>query len=438
MMKISILTMCPELFRYFDDSSIIARSVKAGRLEIEIIDFREYTEGSFRKIDDSPYGGGRGMVIRCQPVVDAIEDTRTSNSHVVLLSPKGQKYDQRMAREYASYEHLILICGHYEGFDARIFPYADEVISIGDYILSGGELAAQIITDSVTRLLDGSLKEGSADDESFENGLLEYPQYTRPADFRGDKVPDVLLSGDHEAIRAWREQQALALTKKYRPDLGLMNGEERQMVNIDIAGAEKYFKYLVEQIHTTVVATVDDEGLPVTAAIDMMDYDGNSLYFLTAKGNYDRLVKRQFLAFTAMKGEDTMSSVALSVRGKVRELDYEKIPELFSKNPYMHQIYPTEEAMKALTVFQIYEGTGEWFDLSRKPIERESFTFGGAEKKAEGFIITDGCIGCGDCVAVCPQGCIDQSAIPYVIEQEHCLHCGNCMSECPAGAVNRI
>lgn len=218
-MKISILTMCPELFRYFTDSTIIARSVKAGRLEIEIIDFRDFTEGSFRKIDDSPYGGGRGMVIRCQPVVDALEATRTENSHVILLSPKGQKYDQQKAREYSSYEHLILICGHYEGFDARIFPYADEIISIGDYILTGGELAAQIITDSVTRLLDGSLKEGSADDESFENGLLEYPQYTRPADFRGDKVPDVLLSGDHEAIRVWREQQALALTKKYRPDL---------------------------------------------------------------------------------------------------------------------------------------------------------------------------------------------------------------------------
>lgn len=218
-MKISILTMCPELFRYFADSTIIARSVKAGRLEIEIIDFRDFTEGSFRKIDDSPYGGGRGMVIRCQPVVDALEATRTENSHVILLSPKGQKYDQQKAREYSSYEHLILICGHYEGFDARIFPYADEIISIGDYILTGGELAAQIITDSVTRLLDGSLKEGSADDESFENGLLEYPQYTRPADFRGDKVPDVLLSGDHEAIRVWREQQALALTKILRPDL---------------------------------------------------------------------------------------------------------------------------------------------------------------------------------------------------------------------------
>lgn len=218
-MKISILTMCPKLFRYFEDAPIISRSVKVGRLELEIIDFRDYTEGSFRKIDDSPYGGGRGMVIRCQPVVDALEDIRTPDSHVVLLSPKGQKYDQQKARVYASYEHLILICGHYEGFDARIFSYADEIISIGDYVLTGGELAAQIIADSVTRLLDGSLKEGSADDESFENGLLEYPQYTRPADFRGDKVPDILLSGDHEAIRAWRAQQTLEWTRKYRPDL---------------------------------------------------------------------------------------------------------------------------------------------------------------------------------------------------------------------------
>ena len=149
-----------------------------------------------------------------------------------------------------------------------------------------------------------------------------------------------------------------------------------------------YFSFLVNEIHTTVVATVDDEGLPVTAAIDMMDYDENSLYFLTAKGKgfYDRLAKRGFLAFTALKGEDTMSSVALSVRGKVRELGYGKIPELFEKNPYMHEIYPTEESMHALTVFQIYEGTGEWFDLREKPIERASFTFGGAEKKRRAIL----------------------------------------------------
>ncbi len=203
--------------------------------------------------------------------------------------------------------------------------------------------------------------------------------------------------------------------------------------------ARDYLEYIVQEIHTTVVATVDDEGLPVTAAIDMMDADENGLYFLTAKGKgfYDRLKKREFLALTAMKGEDTISSVAVSIRGKVRELGYEKIPELFEKNPYMQQIYPTEESMKALTVFQIYEGTGEWFDLSKKPIERASFTFGGAEKKEEGFFITDECVGCGRCVSVCPQNSIIGDNIPYLIEQDHCLHCGNCMTVCPAGAVVR-
>ena len=207
-----------------------------------------------------------------------------------------------------------------------------------------------------------------------------------------------------------------------------------------MSGFEQYFRYLVEEIHTTIVATVDDEGLPVTAAIDMMDYDENGLYFLTAKGKsfYDRLVKRGFLALTAIKGEDTMSSVAVSVRSKVRELGYDRIPELFEKNPYMHEIYPTEESMHALTVFQIYEGAGEWFDLSKKPIERASFTFGNAQKKEEGYFITDSCIGCGSCVAVCPQQCIDNTDIPHVIRQENCLHCGNCMTACPVGAVVRM
>ncbi len=200
-----------------------------------------------------------------------------------------------------------------------------------------------------------------------------------------------------------------------------------------------YLNYVVHEIHRTIVATVDDEGLPVTAAIDMMDCDDNSLYFLTAKGKgfYDRLIRRQFLAFTAMKGEDTMSTVAVSIRGKVRELGYDRIPELFEKNPYMHQIYPTEESMKALTVFQIFEGSGEWFDLSKKPIERASFTFGGSEKKTEGYFITDSCIGCGSCVSVCPQNCIRQDGVPFQIEQDHCLHCGNCMNVCPVGAVVR-
>ena len=203
--------------------------------------------------------------------------------------------------------------------------------------------------------------------------------------------------------------------------------------------AKDYLDYLVHEIHTTVVATVDDEGLPVTAAIDMMDSDENGLYFLTARGKrfYDRLKQRGFLALTAVKGETTMSSVAVSVRGKVRELGYDKIPMLFEKNPYMREIYPTEEAMRALTVFQIYEGSGEWFDLSKKPIERASFSFGGAERKPEGYFITDACIGCRSCIAVCPQQCINTDSIPFVIDQTHCLHCGNCMEICPVGAVEK-
>lgn len=196
---------------------------------------------------------------------------------------------------------------------------------------------------------------------------------------------------------------------------------------------------VVKEIHTTIAATVDEDGLPVTTAIDMMDSDGDSLYFLTAKGKnfYDRLKKRRFLALTGIKGAGTMSSVAVSIRGKVRELGADRIPMLFEKNAYMKEIYPTEESMRALTVFQIYEGTGEWLDLSKKPIERASFLFGGAQGRAEGYFIAETCIGCGNCMAVCPQNCITADRIPYVIEQEHCLHCGNCLTVCQVDAVER-
>lgn len=201
-----------------------------------------------------------------------------------------------------------------------------------------------------------------------------------------------------------------------------------------------YLAYIVNEIHTTIVATVDDDGLPVTAAIDMMDSDENSLYFLTAtgKGFYDRLKKRGFLALTALKGEETMRSVAVSVRGKVRELGPKPLSHLFEKNPYMTEIYPTDASREALTVFQVYEGSGEWFDLSQKPIERATFTFGGVEKKQEGYFITDRCIGCGTCLGVCPQNCINGDKMPCVIEQEHCLHCGNCFRDCPVSAIKKL
>lgn len=200
-----------------------------------------------------------------------------------------------------------------------------------------------------------------------------------------------------------------------------------------------YLNYIVNEIHTVVVATSDDDGLSATSAIDMMDTDDEGLYFLTAKGKgfYDRLKNKSFIAFTGIKGEDTMSRIAVSIRGKVREIGYAKIPQLFEKNRYMYQIYPTDKSRQALTVFQIYEGTGEWFDLSKKPIERASFDFGEENKKISGYFIKDICIGCGKCVEVCPQNCIITTTIPYVIEQNHCLHCGNCLTVCPMSAVER-
>lgn len=200
-----------------------------------------------------------------------------------------------------------------------------------------------------------------------------------------------------------------------------------------------YLAYIVNEIHTTVVATVDDMGLPVTATIDMMDCDEDGLYFLTAKGKgfYDRLKKRSYLALTAMKGEDTMHSVAVSVRGKVKELGSDLLLRLFDKNPYMNEIYPDAASRSALTVFQLYEGSGEWFDLSKKPIERASFTFGGAAQVQDGYVVTEKCIGCKFCYSKCPQKCIDISVKPVVIQQDHCLHCGNCYEVCPARAVER-
>ena len=220
-MIISVLTIMPELFGSFLQAPVIARAIRNGTLEVEIIDIREYAPGSFRHIDDSPFGGGAGMVMRCQPVLDALRACRKDGlkTHSLILSPAGTPYTQKKAHELSDSEHLVLICGHYEGLDARIYPHADEQISIGDYILTGGELAAQVIIDSVARLLPGSLRDESTQEESFENGLLEYPQYTQPAIYEGEAVPDVLRSGDHEKIRRWRLQQSLLLTRRMRPDL---------------------------------------------------------------------------------------------------------------------------------------------------------------------------------------------------------------------------
>lgn len=198
------------------------------------------------------------------------------------------------------------------------------------------------------------------------------------------------------------------------------------------------FRFIKDQIHTTIVATVDDTGNPVTCAVDIMDYDENGIYFLTAKGKnfYKRLKQNEYLSLTGVKGENTISCISVSLRGKVKEIGSERLGKLLDKNPYMYEIYPTKQSRSALTVFNLYEGSGEWFDLSMKPIERFSFTFGMSYTLSDGYYITNKCIGCGKCLSVCPQRCIDIN-VKASIRQKNCLRCGNCMQICPAKAVVR-
>ncbi len=218
-MKITVLTLFPEMFEGFQTTSIIKKALLKQLVEFEVVDMRSFTQDKHYRVDDTPCGGGQGLVLMCQPVVDAIEAVRTPDSKVYLMSPQGAVFQQAMARKLETHAHLVLVCGHYEGFDERIRSYVDGEISIGDFVLTGGELAAMVISDAVIRLVDGVIREASHVDDSFEDGLLEYPQYTRPIDYRGESVPEVLLSGHHENIRKWRLEQSLRRTLQRRPDL---------------------------------------------------------------------------------------------------------------------------------------------------------------------------------------------------------------------------
>ncbi len=218
-MKIKILTIFPEMFDGFLQTSIIKRALANRLVDIEVINFRQYSKDKSKRVDDYPYGGGAGMVLMCQPILDCLYEVKGDNSFVLLTSPEGVQFNQPLAKEWAKKEEIVIICGHYEGYDGRIYDYVDQRVSVGDYVLTGGELPAMIITDAITRLLKDVINSNSTIEESFEDDLLEYKQYTRPENYRGKKVPEVLLSGHHENIRRYRLKERIRETYLHRPDL---------------------------------------------------------------------------------------------------------------------------------------------------------------------------------------------------------------------------
>ena len=237
-MRIKVLSLFPKMFDGILNESIIKRAIDDKKVNIDVIDLRSYSKDKHNKVDDTIYGGGAGMLIKCEPVFDAIDDLKTKNTKVIMLSPDGVKYNQEKAYELSKEKNIILLCGHYEGFDERINTVVDEKISIGDYVLTGGEIPAMAIIDSVTRLLPGVINEESHLNDSFNNDLLDYPQYTKPQEYRGMKVPDVLLSGDHKKIDEWRREEQIKKTKKQRPDL-LKESEEEKTLDEDLAKTEE-------------------------------------------------------------------------------------------------------------------------------------------------------------------------------------------------------
>lgn len=220
-MKIDILTLFPEMFENVFSSSIIKRAINQKKVQIKIHNFRDYSKDPHHKVDDTPYGGGAGMVLTCQPIFDCVESLKTKDSKVkvILLTPDGIPYKQGTAYNLSKEKHLIFICGHYEGFDERIRSLCDLQLSIGDYVLTGGELASMVITDSIVRLLPGVIEEESHKNDSFNNNLLDYPTYTKPRNFRGMEVPEVLLSGNHKRIEEYRRLESIKKTQNRRPDL---------------------------------------------------------------------------------------------------------------------------------------------------------------------------------------------------------------------------
>ena len=267
MLHFTVVSIFPRMFDSALSHTILKRAQENNLIKIGLVDLRDYTNDRHRTTDDTPYGGGQGMVLKPEPLISAIDHVRNDapRARVILLSPRGSVFDQATAQRLSREEHLVLICGRYEGVDERVSAFVDEEISIGDYTLSGGEPAAMVAIDAIARLVPGVLgNANSAAEESFSNGLLEYPQYTRPEEYRGMKVPEVLLSGDHERIKLWRAEQSLQLTRARRPDLLAGDRSATQQQRASDSAAPVYLALLHHPVY-------DKNGVVVTTAVTNMD-----------------------------------------------------------------------------------------------------------------------------------------------------------------------
>ncbi len=218
-MKFTILTIFPEMFESFLNTSILKRAISKKLVEIKLVNIRDYTKDKYNRVDTPPIGGGAGLIMKCQPIIDALMANASLDAHKIILAPRGTKFNQKKALDLSKEKEIVILCGHYEGIDERVYKYFDESISIGDYILTGGETAAFCLIDSISRLIKGVISEDSIIEESFSNQLLEYPQYTEPFEYNGEKVPEILYSGNHTAINKYHKKMSLLMTQNYRPDL---------------------------------------------------------------------------------------------------------------------------------------------------------------------------------------------------------------------------
>jgi len=251
-MKFTILTLFPEIVEPYFTASILKRAVGKNLIEVNVINIRDYTKDKYGRVDTPPTGGGAGLILKCQPIIDAIKANSNEHTFKILLSPRGKTYNQAIAKEYSTkFDDILILCGHYEGVDERIFSYFDEILSIGDYVLTGGEIASLAIVDSVARLLPGVISDDSTLEESFSDNLLEYPQYTEPYEFEGQTVPEILYSGNHEAIKKWRRKKQLEFTREYRKDLfeqiELSKQDKKLLQEIDSQETPKWEKDAIEK-----------------------------------------------------------------------------------------------------------------------------------------------------------------------------------------------